>query len=313
MAKKLRMPTTKNEPRVLTPEDPDFIRQILANPDEDAPRLAYAGWLEQQGERDRAELIRCQVEAARLPPQDPQREQMTTRAAALLEAHQADWQALPPDIAGVARVGCFERGFPAWARGRINDFPTEIAPHLPRLWRVAPITQLNFYDLNAATWDVDFTESWIRVENYEALANMPELVHVRSLDVAECAIRAKHLKPLLASPHLANVRELHLSGNRLGDAGARVVAESSRAACLTHLDLSESGVGNRGAEALAQSPHLSNLKTLLLCVNRIGKEGGRALAHSPHLANLKRLDLGANRLGVAEEELRQRFGDRLTL
>jgi uncharacterized protein (TIGR02996 family) len=313
MAKKPRVSRTKKGARTLTTEDHDFIRQILASPDEDPPRLAYADWLEEQGDRDRAVLIRLQIAAARLPPQDPQREPMIARAAALLEAHQAEWQQIPPEVAEVARVACFERGFPAWARSRINEFPKEIAPHLPHLWRVAPVTQLNLYDLNAATWDVDFTESWIRVENYEALANMAELAHLRSLSVAECAIRGKHLKPLLASPHLTNLRELHLSGNRLSDAGARVVAESPRAAGLTHLDLSESGVGNRGAEALAQSPHLSNLKTLLLRVNRIGAEGGRAIANSPHLANLQRLDLGGNRLGAAQEELRRRFGDRLTL
>jgi uncharacterized protein (TIGR02996 family) len=313
VAKKSRSSKSKKGSRALTPEDHDFIRQILASPDEDAPRLAYADWLEQQGEHDRAEFIRCQVEAARLLPRDPQLEQLTARAATLLQAHQTEWETLPPEIAESARVGSFERGFPAWARCSITDFPSDIAPHLPHLWRVAPITQLELYDLNAATWDVDFVESWIRVENYEALANLPELVHIRSLSVAECAIRAKHLKPLLASPHLSNLRELHLSLNRLGDAGARLVAESPRALGLTHLDLSESGVGNQGAEALAQSPRLANLKTLLLRVNRLGEEGGRAIARSPHLANLEQLDLGGNRLGAAEEELRERFGDRLTV
>jgi uncharacterized protein (TIGR02996 family) len=313
MVKKPRAPRTKRGARALTPEDHDFIRQVLARPEDDAPRLAYAGWLEQQGDRDRAEFIRCQVEAARLAPEDGRRGQVAARADELLQARRAEWEALPPELEGVARVGSFQRGFPAWARCGINDFPQDIAPHLPRLWQVAPVTQLEFYDLNAATWDVDFNESWLPVENYEALASLPQLAHVRSLSVAECAIRAKHLKPLLASPHLTTLRELHLSGNRLGDAGARVVAESPRAAGLTVLDLSESGVGNPGAEALAQSPHLSGLKTLLLRVNRLGEQGGRAVANSPHLANLERLDLGGNRLGAAQEELRQRFGDRLTL
>jgi uncharacterized protein (TIGR02996 family) len=314
MAKKPRTPPAKKGPRTLAPDDHDFIRQILASPDEDAPRLAYADWLEQQSDRDRAEFIRLQIEAARLAPPDPRREQLAARAAALLEAHQAEWEALPPEIR-YARVGSFERGFPAWARCMISDFPVEAAPHLPHLWRVAPITQLNFYDLNAAASasDVDFTESWIPVANYEALANLPQLVHVRSLSVAECAIKDKHLRALLASSHLINLRELHLSGNRLGAAGARVVAEWPRTAGLRHLDLSESGVGDRGAEALAQSPHLSNLKTLLLQMTRIRAEGGRALAHSPHLANLERLDLRGNRLGAAEGALRQRFGERLTL
>jgi uncharacterized protein (TIGR02996 family) len=313
MAKKRRVSDVKGGSRALTPEDHGFIRQILASPDEDTPRLVYADWLEQQGDRDRAEFIRLQIAAARLSPQDPQRGPLSAAAAALLQAHQAEWEQLPPEVAGVVRVGSFERGLPVWARCRITDFAEYVAPKFPHVWLVAPITQLELSDSNAATWDADFTESWIPVKNYAALAKMPELVHVRSLSVAECAIRGKHLKPLLASPHLTNLRELHLSSNRLGDAGTRVVAESPRVAGLTHLDLSESGVGDQGAEALAGAPHLSNLKTLLLRVNRIAAEGGRALANSPHLANLERLDLGGNRLGAAEAELRQRFGDRLTL
>jgi uncharacterized protein (TIGR02996 family) len=316
MAKKSRASRTKNESRALTPQDHDFIRQILASPEDDAPRLAYADWLEQQGERDRAEFIHCQIEAARLPPHDSRREQVATRADALLQAHQAEWEALPPEVKEIVRVCCFERGFPVWARCRINDFSVDIAPYFPHLWQVAPVTQLEMYDLNAAAcWeeDPDFNEEWLRAENYEALANMLQLAHIRTLSVGECAIQDRHLKPLLASPHLTNLRELNLSANRLGDAGARVVAESPRVASLTHLDLSTNEVGNQGAETLAQSPHLSNLKTLLLSFNFIGEEGGRALANSPHLSHLDRLGLEKNSLGGAEVVLRRRFGDRFTL
>jgi uncharacterized protein (TIGR02996 family) len=308
MAKKSRVSKTKKVTRTLTPEDHDFIRRILANLDDDAPRLAYAEWLEQQGDRDRAEFIRVQIEAARLSPQDARREQQNARAAELLQAHDEEWRALlPPDAGG--RVAGFERGFPTWARCGLEDFPFIAVS----IWQVAPVTQLDMYDCQAATWDVDFKESWIRVESYEAVANVPQLVHVRSLSVCECAILGKHLKPLLASPHLTNLHELHLSINRLGDAGAMVVAELPRAASLTHLDLSENDVGNQGATTLAQSPHLCNLKKLLLRVNCIGEQGGRAIANSPSLANLEQLDLGGNELEAAEEELRQRFGDRLIL
>ncbi len=41
-----------------------FIRMILAHPDDDGPRLVYADWLEEEGEADRAEFIRIQIESA---------------------------------------------------------------------------------------------------------------------------------------------------------------------------------------------------------------------------------------------------------
>ncbi len=43
----------------------DFIRSICADPDDDTPRLAYADWLEEQGQGERAEFIRVQCELAK--------------------------------------------------------------------------------------------------------------------------------------------------------------------------------------------------------------------------------------------------------
>ena len=39
-----------------------FIQAILDAPDQPANRLVYADWLEERGEGERAELIRCQLE-----------------------------------------------------------------------------------------------------------------------------------------------------------------------------------------------------------------------------------------------------------
>jgi uncharacterized protein (TIGR02996 family) len=55
----------KNETRV-TDQAP-FIAAIIARPDDDLPRLIYADWLDENGECERAEFIRCQVELARMP------------------------------------------------------------------------------------------------------------------------------------------------------------------------------------------------------------------------------------------------------
>lgn len=43
-----------------------FVRAVRANPDDDAPRLCAADWLDDRGEAGRAELIRVQCEHARL-------------------------------------------------------------------------------------------------------------------------------------------------------------------------------------------------------------------------------------------------------
>lgn len=44
-----------------TDEEMDFIRKILESPDDDAPRLVFADWLEEQGKDHAAEMLRKQV------------------------------------------------------------------------------------------------------------------------------------------------------------------------------------------------------------------------------------------------------------
>lgn len=44
-----------------------FIRAIIAAPDDDVPRIVFADWLDEHGEKERAELIRLQCELAKLP------------------------------------------------------------------------------------------------------------------------------------------------------------------------------------------------------------------------------------------------------
>lgn len=47
-------------------EQDAFLRSICEHPDDDAPRLIFADWLEERGQRDRAEFIRIQCELAKM-------------------------------------------------------------------------------------------------------------------------------------------------------------------------------------------------------------------------------------------------------
>ena len=44
-----------------------FLADIIAHPDDDAPRLIYADWLEENGQPERGEFIRLQIKLATLP------------------------------------------------------------------------------------------------------------------------------------------------------------------------------------------------------------------------------------------------------
>ena len=66
---------------------------IVANIDDDTPRLAYADWLQENGQDARAEFVRVQVERARLPAWDAAQVRLRLREAKLLEEHGESPQA----------------------------------------------------------------------------------------------------------------------------------------------------------------------------------------------------------------------------
>src|SRR5262245_2730515 len=71
-----------------------IFQAVLDEPDEDAPRLILADWLEEHGDRHgraRAELIRVQCELARWVPDLTRREALLARERDLIAAHLDDW------------------------------------------------------------------------------------------------------------------------------------------------------------------------------------------------------------------------------
>ncbi|VTR97170.1 TIGR02996 domain-containing protein [Tuwongella immobilis] len=69
----------------------DLLESIRQLPDEDAPRLVYADWLEERGERDRAQFIRVQCALASLPAHHPDRTDLENREADLLADFELLW------------------------------------------------------------------------------------------------------------------------------------------------------------------------------------------------------------------------------
>jgi uncharacterized protein (TIGR02996 family) len=90
-----------------------FREAIREAPSDDAPRLAYADWLDEQGVTAgavHAEFIRVQVALARLPDDDPRRPGLERREQDLLEVHRDEWLAELP--AWARQESCeFRRGF----------------------------------------------------------------------------------------------------------------------------------------------------------------------------------------------------------
>ncbi len=68
-----------------------LIGAIYAHSREDTPRLAFADWLDENGESARAEFIRLQCRAARLRPGTTLRAGAIRATEDLRAEHEADW------------------------------------------------------------------------------------------------------------------------------------------------------------------------------------------------------------------------------
>ena len=88
--------------------DPALLAAVLADPDDDAPRLVLADWLEENGFTERAEFIRVQIELARMEGDDPRRPAFARRECAL---RGAQWSKLREEVSRwLPDVDC-QRGF----------------------------------------------------------------------------------------------------------------------------------------------------------------------------------------------------------
>src|SRR4051812_23231024 len=127
-----------------------LVQAILHAPDDDAPRLVYADWLDETGDADRAEFIRVQCRMARLPFYDPSYAELDRRSRALLAVHQAEWR-----LPGLAAQQVFRRGFVeelTLSAGLFTSRAADIFGRLPVRWvrfNSAPGDAWNRWDLLA--------------------------------------------------------------------------------------------------------------------------------------------------------------------
>jgi uncharacterized protein (TIGR02996 family) len=252
-----------------------FLQRIRAAPDDDAQRLIFADWLDEEGD-PRGQFIRVQLALADLPPDAPGRAALVAVESDLLAAHRDEWEA-PFDKLATGRV--FRRGFVDEVKVEAKQFLR--SAHV--IFNAAPVRHIHLLDVS---------------ESLPAVLQCPYLSRLAGLTV-----HAQHTGDALAravarSEHLAGLKRLVLTRNRFTDGAAEYLARSPHLANLEMLDLSENEIGETGARALAAAPGLGKLRTLELRNNALGPAGAEALAGSERLAALHRLGLSGNEVGL---------------
>jgi uncharacterized protein (TIGR02996 family) len=252
-----------------TEEGRAFLREVCDHPDDDAPRLVFADWLDDHGDHARAEFIRLQCTLAA----DEWKLQAAERARELWYDHANQWLA---EVPGWLRSRCeFARGFPAlvkcsaeeWLeRGAELEFvPLETARLSGATGRVPEIAASPHLRRLAG---LDLSDNRLGDADAVVLAESPGLSGLRRLDLGMNNVGDLGVATLAASPYLSSLRELDLSANRVGDEGARWLAVSRHLLRLVRLHLGHNAVGDAGAAALAASP-LPALEVVNLHNNRV--------------------------------------------
>ncbi len=284
----------------MTPAPPELVALLAAcraRPADDLPRLVLADWLDENGQPERAEFVRIQVEVSH-PSADVARIRgLKKREAELLSEQESEWSGRYQRAAEAMMPprpqyrGHFTGPYPPyyrWVRGlmRLSNAAEMVERRELRAWLRSP--DLHWLE------QVDFiftTVEWF------VKADFPDELHGRvGLNVgyagADPTAWRKQLELLAVSSNFTAVRSLTV---QRGAASHEVVEEVARAdvSALVHLALPSDTV-TRAAEVVASAPFTA-LSSLDL--GPITEAGLRALAASPHLGNLTHLNLLASPIG----------------
>jgi uncharacterized protein (TIGR02996 family) len=239
--------------------DEAFLQAVIEAPDDDAPRLVYADWLEEHGQPERAEFIRVQCQLAKLARGDGGRKGLQVRERNLLARHAGQWLGR---LQRRLQHWVFRRGFVEQVRLNAQTF----VAHADDLFRLGPVRQVTLvgaarqilsvaaspYLLRLDVLDLKGGKTRLGDQGVRLLAGSPNVGRLVRLDLGGNDIGDVGAAALANAPHLGRLKALHLCGNRIRDEGWLALATSPHLSGLSHLDLSGNGIDRRrrGARAL---------------------------------------------------------------
>jgi uncharacterized protein (TIGR02996 family) len=258
-----------------------LLAEILANPDDDAPRLVYADWLTQR-EDPRGEFITIQCELARTRDAAPA--SLREREAALLKKHKKAWVG---EFAGT-RIeygfkggGDYVKGTPTkwyFARGFVDGVDMQV----PDFVRNAPA----LFSCEPVRWYHPTNGSVSELLECTAIDKLRELV------MGPWKFRGAELAELAADTKMTSLELLNLSGCRIGVKAMIEFAEHAvEKPSLRRLWLAGNSFGDKGAIALSRSPILRSLHSLNLTGNKLTDVSNTAFATSPHAKGIRDFEI----------------------
>ena len=273
---------------------------IVASADDDTPRLAYADWLDENGDHDRAEFIRVQCRLADLSPAEPDWIDLTERQEELVARLEHRFPPADLDRAnrfyfGTDIIGAHEepyrRGFPYFIacqqRGAewTREETARTVSFFSRLVQTTTIRGFHPYEIPS--------------ESLSTLLSSPAAATLRSLAVQPSAItgsdeeeRVSFYRVLATSPVLRNVQHLFLYGGIPAD-GVELLARAKNLAGVRRLAIQGLPASRTVLEKFARATWFRGLRHLRIALGEpsVAKALLRGIGSLPKLHTLDLPDL----------------------
>ncbi len=299
----------------ITTDREALLAAIWAAPHDDLPRLVYADWLDENGQPERAEFIRLQIDrAVREAVGDDVTAEAWRWEQELVTRHGARWLAEVKEVKVARQIvtGSFRRGFAVihWhytATDAVRHGPTRVGvPGLDRLglaWSepdglaaalATPVVG------QAVDLTLRPTRPWSATDFASLAAAKVPLAHVTRLRLeGPCG---NDLVTWAAGLALARLHSLSPCRYRPGEELIAALSGCTDAARLTELDLRRVHLTDTGLQAFGRTTAFPRLRKLRLGFGTMSVQSLIAFVGSPAAAGLQSLDLVAvARLGNTRE------------
>jgi uncharacterized protein (TIGR02996 family) len=264
-----------------------LLRAICESPRDDLPRLAFADWLEEHGETERAGFIRTDVEMARRDEWDADRVRWEEGLTPQVLPYKPWFAAAYPSAGSDSS---YSWGGPTLTR-RGFRWNAKVWKRDPPIFRIVaaelfarhPIEHLTFFDHHP---------------DPEWLLGEPWFPRLTGLGWTAGRCSAKVLRPLLKTAP-AGLTELELTSAAINPDGMRALGASALFRNLTRLELSGTGARVIGAtlDALARDGGSCRLRSFRIKFDGLNQEAAALASCLP--ASLRVLDISGTMLHTA--------------
>ena len=280
-------------------EEADFLAQILAEPDEEAPRMIYADWLEELGD-PRGEFIRLQCQRAHLPVNHPEQLGMIHRQQELIKEHGEErlGGSLPKEVQAMhksIRKIRTHRGFVE----KISLTARQYARFAERILKLIPLRAVKVDTIGGLT-ETPQLKRLREVEAHQAhdllkFVRSSFITNLKTLIVKSSLVDVAQLEALVSSPHLRGLEEVVFGSISAGDLIADFLAGATELLSLRTIRMNYCQLTYHALQSLLASRTL-DLERLDISGNWLGRQAIESITNAEHFSHIRVLDLGDNDL-----------------